>query len=193
VIAEGDLIKLFEYDPAGKKFNLIWESAETGTGIKSLSFGINGMVLEDLDRDGQNELVAIDQFGIFVWEKNGKVPIYYNLKDAVVRSGGSYVLLVDLDSDGVFEFVTQRNLSLGYSERQVEAWKIQGDELSKLSEIELPGGTSWSLREGDCDNDKIADIITSASLIHVLGWKKDFGFIGKAAFPNNSNLVDVLR
>ncbi|GAH63445.1 unnamed protein product, partial [marine sediment metagenome] len=189
VIAEGDKIKLFEFDPAEKKLDMVWESAETGTPF----FGINGMVLKDIDKDGANELVAIDQFGIFVWGKNGKVPIYYNLKDAVVRTSKSYVLPLDLDSDGVFEFVTQRRSGLGYSKRQIEAWKIQGSELSKISEIKLPGGISWSLRVGDCDNDKSEDILTSSSLIHVLGWEEIAGFFEKARFPHNSGLVDVVR
>ncbi|MFC2167327.1 FG-GAP repeat domain-containing protein, partial [Acidobacteriota bacterium] len=193
VIAEGDLIKLFEYDPAGKKFDMIWESAETGTAIKSPSFGINGMVLKDIDKDGKNELVAIDQFGIFIWGKNGKVPVYYNLRNGVARSSNSYVLPIDLDNDGVFEFVTQRKRGIRSMVRQIGAWKIQGAELAKVSEIELPGGTSWSLRIGDCDNDKSVDILTSGALIHVLGWEETTGFIEKARFPNNSNLVDVVR
>ena len=57
-----------------------------------------------------------------------------------------------------------------FTERYIEAWKFHGAELSLLSKIELPGGTSWSLREGDCDNDEISDILTSGALIHVLGW-----------------------
>lgn len=193
VIAEGDVIKLFEYDPAEKKFNMIWESAETGTAIKSSSVGIVGMELKDLDKDGKNELVAIDQFGIFVWGKNGKMPVYYNLKNAVEPTSWSYVLPVDLDSDGFFEFVTQRESGVNVYKRTIAAWKVKMNELVNISEIELPGNTSWSLRAGDCDNDKTMDILSSGHFIHVLGWEETAGFFEKARFINNSQMVDVVQ
>ena len=191
LIAEGDIIKLFEFNSDTEKFDIIWESAETGTGIKSSTSGIVGMALEDMDGDGKNELVAIDQFGIFVWGKTGRVPQYYNLENAVSQRNSSYIVPFDLDEDGVYEFVTQR--SFGFNQRKIEAFRIDGLDLMNIAEIELPGGVSWSVRNGDCDNDEEEDIITAAEFIHILGWEKSKGFSEKARFSHNSTLVDVVR
>ena len=191
VIAEGDIIKLFEFNTETSIFDLIWESAETGTGIKSRTSGIVGITLEDLDGDGKNELLAIDQFGIFIWGNTGKIPQYYNLKNAVSQRNTSYIVPIKLDEDGGYEFVIQR--SFNFRKRKIEAFKLDGLNLINIAEIELPGGLSWSLRTGDCDNDEKEDIITSAEFIHVLGWKEANGFIEKARFSHNSNLVDMVR
>ncbi len=191
LIAEGDIIRLFEFNSETEKFDIIWESAETGTGIKSKTSGIVGMSLKDIDGDGKNELIAIDQFGIFVWGKTGKIPQYYNLKNAVSQRNTSYIVPVDLDKDGAYEFITQRNFDL--NKRKIEAFKTDGLNLENISGIELPHGISWSLRSGDCDNDEEEDIITAAEFIHVLGWEKSKGFYEKARFSHNSTLVDVVR
>lgn len=189
-VSDVDKIVLYEYNPATKTFDIVWESAVSGVGRTTGFLGIRDIALKDVDHDGKNDLVAIDQFGIFVWGKNGKYPLCYNL-----RSGSyhhfAFVLPMDLDQDGTFEFLTQR--SWDYMNRKIEAWKLQDGEAVRLSEIELPGGASWSLRSGDCDNDKTEDILTSSNLIQVLGWGKGKGFIEKASFPNVSSLVDVVR
>lgn len=189
-ISDVDKIILYEYNSATKTFDIVWESAATGIDGKSSLLGIRDIALRDIDNDEKNELVAFDQFGIFIWGKNGKFPIYYNLMNASSHAF-AYILPMDLDKDGTFEFLTQR--SWDYSKRKIEAWKIQNSEAVHLSEIELPGGSSWSLRSGDCDNDKTEDILTSSNLIQVLGWDKCKGFFEKASFPNLSSLVDVVK
>jgi len=189
-VSGGDMIKLYEFNSATKKFDVVWESAETGTGVKNSSLGICSMVLKDIDKDGKNELVTVDQFGIFIWGKNGKIPLYYNLRSAAKQISWAYILPMDLDKDGSFEFLTQRIFDS--RKRKIEAWKIQDNAAARFSEIELPG-TSWSLRSGDCDNDKTEDILTSSSLIQVLSWEKTKGLYEKAAFPNISNMVDVVH
>lgn len=193
VIATGDKINLFEFNADTKKFDLVWESLETGSGINKWTPGIRGMELKDIDDDGKNELVAIDQFGLFVWGKNGRLPSYYNLRNAAFQSSYSYVVPLDLDGDNKDEFVTQRSEHFWGSGRKISTWKIKGNEFVKISEIELPGSTSWSLRSGDCDNDTTMDILTSSNFIHVLGWDEVEGFIEKNRFPNISNLVDVVH
>ncbi|MFC2160964.1 FG-GAP repeat domain-containing protein [Acidobacteriota bacterium] len=192
VIADGDKIKLFEFNVDTKEFDLVWKSLETGSGIKEGTRGIRGMALKDTDNDGKNELVAIDQFGLFVWGKNGRIPIYYNLKNAISQNNNSYVIPMDLDGDNIDEYITQRTPRIGPG-RKITAWQVNGSELKKISEIELPGGMSWSLRSGDCDNDTTMDILTSSNLIHVLGWDEAEVFFEKTSFPNISNLVDVVH
>jgi len=192
VIVEGDIVKLFEFNSETKEFDSVWESAETGTGIKSETSGIRGIALEDMDGDGRKELVAMDQFGIFVWGKHGKIPAYYSFMNAVQRDN-PYVLPFDLDHDGMLELVLQRSGDPFLKTRRVEAWKIEGTEFVKRGEIIFPSPISWSLRAGDCDNDKKDDIITSDELIRILGWEENRGLFEIASFPNNSNLVDMVR
>jgi|GEM_PF-3505467 len=189
-VSDTDKVVLYEYNPATKTFDIVWESAASGVGRTTGFLGIRDLALKDVDRDGKNELVAIDQFGIFVWGKNGKYPLYYNLKSGSFHRF-AYILPMDLDKDGTFEFLTQR--SWDNLNRKIEAWKFQNSEAVQISEIELPDGASWSLRSGDCDNDKTEDILTSARFIRVLGWDKAKGFFEKASFPNVSSLVDVVR
>ena len=75
-VSDVDKIVLYEYNPATKTFDIVWESAVSGVGRTTGFLGIRDIALKDVDHDGKNDLVAIDQFGIFVWGKNGKYPLF---------------------------------------------------------------------------------------------------------------------
>lgn len=190
VVSDTNKILLYEYNSETKAFDVVWESVETGLDSKTGMLGMRDIHLTDVDRDGKNELVAMDQFGIFIWGKSGKLPQYYNLKGGTSQPF-AHILPMDLDKDGTLEFLTQRNWN--YPNRKIEAWKILDNAAVRISDVELQGGSSWSLRAADCDNDKTEDIMTASNLIQVLGWDKAKGFFEKAAFPNLSTLVDVVK
>lgn len=189
-VSEADRIKLYEFNSVSKEFDLVWESADISLN-RRMGSQMRDMHIVDIDNDGRCELIAVDHYGIFIWGKNGKYPQYFAFQGPLVRYGTEYILAVDIDDDSRMELLTQR-MNLDHKTRIITVWKIDSDRLSPINEIELPGTASWSLRQGDFDGDGKTEILTSANLIHILGWK-DEELVIEAEFPNLAGVIDNVR
>ena len=200
IISEGDKLKAYEFNPATSKFDQVWESASTaGTATPQRgSYGwIGEPVLADINRDGKNELLAIDRYGIFVWGKNGKYPQYFCFPNSMREGSLSQILPVEINNDSSVEFVTQGWGGTSTTEKQgkrlIASWKLVQNRLEKLTELALPGSPSWSLRYEDCDNDGSKELLSSGSLIHIMRWDKSKKLIEEYRFPNLASVIDVIR
>jgi hypothetical protein len=191
IISEGNKLKAFEFNPVTSKFDQVWESANTG--IAEKMGGIKAPVLTDLDRDGKNELIAIDPMGIMIFGKTGKYPQYYNFDSSMFGRSDSQILPIDIDGDSVVEFITQGLWQDYGSQRLITIWKPSQNRLHKLSEIPLQGDISWSLAYADCDNDNISELLSASTLISIMKWDASKGLTVQASFANASSLVDVIR
>lgn len=115
VVEEGERFKAYEYASDSRTFRLVWESSPVGSGAKPHP-DINA-VLRDLDGDGRNELIATDRYGIFVWGQTGINPVYYSYDSLPRRNSQAFVLPIDWDRDGIFEFVSQRHFNPYFPDR----------------------------------------------------------------------------
>jgi len=189
-VSEADRIKLYEFNSSSLEFDLVWESADIRLNSR-MGSRMWDLHIVDIDNDNKCELIAVDQYGIFIWGKNGKYPQYFPLQGTLFNSRYNYISAVDIDGDSRMELITQRKNGEGI--RRISVWKIESNRLVPLDEIDLPGAISWSLRHGDFDGDGKSEILTSSNLIHILGWKDGEGLIIEAEIPNLAQLIDVVR
>lgn len=190
-VSEAGRIKLFEYNDSNQKFDIVWESADISLNSR-MGTSMRDLHIVDINDDGNPELVGIDQYGIFIWGKNGKYPQYFPLQGLMITSRNNYISFVDIDGDSKKEILTQQ-MRRAREKRLITVWKIDSNQLFPQNEIELPGTASWSLRHGDFDGDGETEILTSANLIHILGWKDGEGLVIEAEIANVAQLVDVAR
>lgn len=199
---------LWKYDPEEKIFQKTLSNFLThiskdyykkfqGKGFLFYRLGLP--VISDFDKDGENELVAIDRFGIIVC---GKSPKYFPFD----KSGDLFhqVLVEDLDKDGYNEVITQRsyyfsNARYSKKSRLVQIWKIKDDRLIEVWSQFFPGLGSFCLLYEDVDNDGEKELITAYDTITILKKKSLSDWSVVADLPNMGHpyrgftLIDVVH
>jgi hypothetical protein len=105
----------------------------------------------DLDGDGVDELVVLDDSGLGVLRLGAGAPAHYPL------TGGFAVTLADVDGDGRLDAVVAGNAGL-------TTWRGQGDG-SFAAPIHVPQSGNWyALASADFDRDGHVDILGLADL-----------------------------
>jgi hypothetical protein len=145
-------------------------------------------VVVDFDKDGENELLMVDTFGITLY---GKSPAYYPFP--IATYGVVQLLVADVDEDGRNELATHRGSVSGGS-RELEVWRLTDSGLRSVGKQTLhPELLSYVLICGDADNDGKNEIISATGTIQILKRGVETGWELAAELPNIGTLVDVVR
>jgi len=188
-----DRIRLFEHDSASGEYRMVWETAPIALDPQ-FQYGLGDPQLADVDGDGDNELLAADEFGIFVWGDHGRFPDYYPFEDAFYPRRETLLLVADLDGDGTNEVITQNTRrGLRSNTRRIEVWHLSEAGLINLGSIDLAGSTSWTLIAGDPDEDEETEIVSASSVVSMLHWDPETGITEETVIPNVASLIDVVR
>lgn len=162
-----------------------------------LSYGVGLPLILDIDGDGENEFVAIDEFGIIVC---GQSPQYFPFEKS--SNSDLQVLVEDLDNDGIKEFITQRSSfpvkDGDVDTRIIQIWKINDNKLIEVWNQSF-SGTSFCLLYEDSDNDGEKELITVSDTITIMKKKSISDWYITAELPNigqpynEFTLIDVVR
>ena len=131
-IIEDEKVKLLEFDKDKKKYFQIWESVPIREKIL-FSKDFKEPLILDFDNDGKNELISMDEFGLFVWGKYGKYPEYYGFQEAYMMERNTQLLIFDIDDDSINEVITQGPYINNF--RTITVWKINNGLLKKSDSI----------------------------------------------------------
>jgi len=147
------------------------------------------LTVADVDGDGQNDLLAVDGFGLTVY---GRTPAYYRF-ERFSESGAPNMAAGDLDGDRVAEVVFQRRVLAGTAvSRDIEVVTLAAGRLQTVARHQLPGfGTALAV--GDATNDGRADIVTAGNkLVTVLSRQADGTLTAAAEFANAAPIIAPL-
>lgn len=146
-------------------------------------------VIADYDRDGANELLVMDNYGITAYGRN---PAYFPFE--VASDVGTMVLAVgDADGDQSPELVTQRQVNTGQERgREVAVWKPTPRGLVSVWKQVYPG-YGYALALEDADNDGQKEIITSAETISILKRRPGPKWESVAELANVGSATSIIR
>lgn len=184
--------------PAANAYESFWEakprSVDPATLQKRRAEAISTsrdapLVIADYDRDGANELLVMDNYGITAYGRN---PAYFPFE--IASDPGNMALVVgDADGDQSPEFVTQRQISNGQeSGREVAVWKPTPQGLVSVWKQTFPG-YGYALALEDVDNDGQKEIITSADTISILKRRPGPKWESVAELVNIGSASSVIR
>lgn len=208
VLTSGGNFVLWEFNPQTKSFEKTWENLPLAREPQQLekwkrnkvpNYNINGFsnrlqrpCFIDLDKDGENELIAIDRYGIIIY---GKKPRYLAFSSAGAAGSSHQILAADVTGDGKTELVTLRILpsSGQFNRTLMEIWEIRNDNIKILWERTVNERMVFVLLFADADNDGSNELITASDSIYI--WKstdrKNWDITAK--LPIIGGQIDVVR
>jgi len=146
-------------------------------------------IISDYDRDGVNELLVMDTYGITAYGRN---PAYFPFEFAS-DTGPMFLAVGDADGDQSPEFVTQRQVNTGKENgREVAVWKPTTKGLVNVWRQVFPG-YGYALALEDADNDGQKEIITSADTIAILKRRPGPKWEAVAELPNIGAVCYAIR
>jgi acetyl esterase/lipase len=132
----------------------------------------SGLYVQDLDGDGDNDILAGSLFGdVFAWWRNdGGEPVVWTQQTIADDAGGAlYVYAADIDGDG------DNDLLRTFAEN-IDWWRNEGgDPIVWTRQVVATGlGEAHAIAAADLDGDGDVDILgTAAKEDSVLWWEND--------------------
>ncbi len=155
----GTRLVLYRYDPRTSSFQVYWEFMSTGRLFYENADTHWQMAFGDVDGDGQDELVSVDQWSLNVWGERGTTPV----RAVLSAQPTTHVSLAVADPDG-----DGRNEILVGWRNQLSLWRYERGRLTSLDAIPV-GPTRlemvWNINVGDLDGDGRQDILLGGTLL----------------------------
>lgn len=141
------------------------------------SFEFRNLALEDMDADGDVDIMATSELGRIVWFENINNFSSTNLNYIAILSGANLLRLEDIDNDGDNDIVCTSN---GSSSVDIVIYENNGG-VANYGDAIVIGDNVQSLEDlvvVDIDSDSFKDLVYNSSGFESLVWRKNLGGFG---------------